>query len=509
MNINFRNAGASVAKKAAALGLSVLLVAPVVSADDFDGKDFGRQVENLIEAQSQKLFGVGKPLNESAPPTVGPYRTPSQKASDQVLLAKGLKVEYLTREAGNNADMLAFFPADNPTHLIYCVEGGRELLAPNKWNPSVQRVNLSTGVVETILRGLDRCDGIRTTPWDTVLATEETNDGSAYEILNPLATTEINTTGRGVCGAAATFNPATSNIVKRTALPCMAWEGLIVLPSGVVIGGDELRPGTSVGSGGGGPNSDGGAIFKFVPTTPRTTNGPINDLANSPLTGGTAHAMQVSCNGNNQQFGQGCEVGNAAWISVIAATARANANANGATGYYRPEDLEMDPKFKDPDNALAIRFCWTNTQSEGAGSFGEVMCAIDAAPLTAQPNGRTVLVYRFIEGDEDFNSFDNLAFQPKTGNLYVIEDHDNGDIFASQPDGADRDLKSDGCVKIFSVKDSSAEPTGFIFDPTGKVAYLSIQHSDDTNMPLVDGYPTDDILKITGFDVGGSGKKGK
>jgi hypothetical protein len=260
---------------------------------------------------------------------------------------------------------------------------------------SVQRVNLSTGLVETICADWIAATASGRRPGH-VLATEETNDGSAYEILNPLTTTEINTTGRGACGAAATFAPATSNIVKRTALPCMAWEGLVVLPSGVVIGGDELRPGTSVANGGNGPDSDGGAIFKFVPTTPRTANGPISDLANSPLTGGTAHAMQVSCNGNNQQFGQGCEVGNAAWISVIAATARANADANGATGYYRPEDLEMDPNFKDPDNALAIRFCWTNTQSEGAGSFGEVMCAIDAAPQRAS-NNRTVLVYRFIE----------------------------------------------------------------------------------------------------------------
>jgi hypothetical protein len=211
--------------------------------------------------------------------------------------------------------------------------------------------------------------------------------------------------------------------------------------------------------------------------------------------------MQVSCNGNNQQFGQGCEVGNAAWISVNATTARGDANKNGATGFYRPEDLEQDPNFNDPDNADAIRFCWTNTQSEDAGSFGEVLCAIDAEPLIAVATSRTVLVTRFVSGDEDSNSFDNLAFQPKTGNLYVIEDHDNGDIFACLRDGADRDIKSDGCVKILSVKDSSAEPTGFVFDPSGTTAYLSIQHSNDTNMPLVDGYPTDDIVKITGFKL--------
>jgi secreted PhoX family phosphatase len=129
------------------------------------------------------------------------------------------------------------------------------------------------------------------------------------------------------------------------------------------------------------------------------------------------------------------------------------------------------------------------------------MCAVDSAPLTASNTQRTVATNRFIEGDTDLNSVDNLAFQPVTGNLYVIEDHDNGDVWACLPDGQDRDIKSDGCVKILSVKDSSAEPTGYFFSPDGRTAYVSIQHSDDTNIPLFDGYPTDDVLKITGFKV--------
>ena len=161
----------------------------------------------------------------------------------------------------------------------------------------------------------------------------------------------------------------------------------------------------------------------------------------------------------------------------------------------------MDANFYNPENPQAIRFCWINTQSASAGSFGEVACGIDDSPDTASPTSRTVLVYRLIEGDEDMNQPDNLAFQPKTGNVFVIEDNDNGDIWACLPDGVDRDIKSDGCVKMLSVRDSSAEPTGFIFDPTGTVAYVSIQHSDDAGMPLIDGYPTDDVLKITGFKL--------
>ncbi len=211
--------------------------------------------------------------------------------------------------------------------------------------------------------------------------------------------------------------------------------------------------------------------------------------------------MQVSCVNNVQQYGQGCEIGNATWIGVNAATARADAASKGATGYYRPEDLHGDPMFKDVANPAAVRFCWTNTGNEDAQNFAEVVCAVDSEPQTADATKRPVVVNRFVEGDSDFNSFDNLAFQPRTGNLYVIEDHPNGDIFACLRDGTDWDIKSDGWVKILSVKDSSAEPTGFIFSADGKTAYVSIQHSDDTNVSNFDDYGTDDVLFITGFDT--------
>jgi secreted PhoX family phosphatase len=458
-------------------------------------------VEQLLKAQSEELFGVEKPLGASAPATVGAYRTPSQSAYNQVLVADGLKVQYLTRNAANSTDMMAFYPAHNPTHLITCIEGGRQFLIDSgtpgvydvgdRLNPSVQRINLQTGVVETILRGMSSCDGIRTTAWGTVLATEERTDGGAYEIFNPLGISEQTVIDR----TSGTVTD-TANIAKRTAMPIIAWEGIAVLPSGVVIAGDELRPGTPA-------NADGGAIFKYVPAMPRLVTGPIGNLSESPFTAGSVYAMQVSCVNNTQQYGQGCEIGNAAWVPVNATTARTNANTAGATGYYRPEDLHEDPMYKDELNPEAVRFCWTDTGNEDGNNYAEVMCGVDGAPLIASNTQRTVVVNRFVEGDNDFNSFDNLEFQPQTGNVYVIEDHDNGDIFACLPDGMDRDIKTDGCVKILSVKDSSAEPTGFLFDASGTTAYVSIQHSDDSNMPLVDGYRTDDVLKITGFKLHG------
>jgi Bacterial protein of unknown function (DUF839) len=483
---------------AVSLAMSPLASTQAMAFTGIDGLDFGTFVQRGLEQFSQVWFGVGKPLKESAPATTGNYRTPTQKASDQVLLAEGLKAEYVTRNAGNVADMFAFWPSDEtPTHLIFCIEGGREDLGTflpggliKKFNPAVQRIKLSDGSVETILRGTIACDGIRRTPWQTILATEEASDGGAYEIINPLNVTNQTITDRTL-GTIIDENglPSTS-IVKRTALPKMAWEGIGITPEGVVYAGDELRPGTPA-------NADGGAMFKFVPANPRTVNTPIGSLSESPLTAGNVYALQVSCQNTTQQFGQGCEIGNGAWINVSAANARTDANTAGATGYYRPEDLELDPE----SDGTGVRFCWANTGLEDGGNYGEVLCAVDSAPLVANPTQRTVVVNRFVEGDPDMNQPDNFAFQPKTGNHYVIEDHPNGDIFACLPDGADRDIKTDGCVKILSVKDTSAEPTGFKFTADGKTAYLSIQHSSDGLMQKFDDYPTDDIIKITGFKI--------
>ena len=436
-----------------------MLAAALVAAGPASAFDFGAHVENQLDAHSMQLFGVVEPLVGSAPATTGAYRTAEQKAGDQVLLAKGLKVEYLTRSVANSVDMFSFWPNDTaPTHLIACIEGGRAQLtgdadtsayAPgDKFNPSVQRIDLGTGAVETILRGMTACDGIRTTPWGTVLATEETETAARTRssTRSPSPTTRSRT-ARPARSWTRPARPSPACVAKRTALPVIAWEGLDITRDGVVYAGDEERPGTTADGGGSTNDRDGGAIYKFVPATP-WNGAPVTSLGQSPLVAGAVYAWQASCQAKTSssfpQYGQGCEIGQGAWVQVAGANARVDAHNKGATGFYRPEDGHFDPLYA----GAGIRFCWTNTGNEGAMNYGEVVCMVDTKPMgtgtkVATKNGFTYLAdsaetrgyavaaaNRFVEGDADFNSVDNLAFQPLTGIMYVIEDHENGDIFA-------------------------------------------------------------------------------
>jgi hypothetical protein len=465
-------------------------------------------------------FGVEAPLVR--PAEASDYKPRSEaQAGQRLLLAPGLDADFVTRRLASPADMMALYPNDTaPTHLIVCIEQPRNGVTPDGnsgLNAGIQRVELASGKIETILHGTDHCDGIRVTPWGTVLASEETRDGRAYEVMAPLITTGhwIADRDSGDIRSAVDSEEPSVRVVQHRNLPVIAWEGLTLLPSGVLYAGDELRPGEE------GRDRDGGAIYKFLPARPRQTAKPIERLNQSPLMHGSSYALTVSCwesaSKSFPQYGQGCEVGDAAWVQIDPSKARADASARHATGYYRPEDLHRDPDYA----GQGVRFCWANTGREEAGHYGEVMCAVDHTPLPAKPTIKidaqtglgyladgdaytVVRVNRFVEGDPRFNSFDNLAFQPHTGNLYILEDHGYGEIIACLPDGEDRDLRSDGCIGIASVVDPEAEPSGLLFDASGQTAYLVLQHGEQASELLdfdtnpTDG-TTDDLIRITGF----------
>ena len=475
--------------------LSLLSLAAVVGlatsaaagGDDFDRKlDFGTFRDQQLRAHSNQLFGFHRPLRESSTESVDQGTAEADPAS-LATVAHGLDVRVASSNAdlGSNIDMIALWPNDaHPTHLIVCNEVDDITL------PGVQRVRLSDGSVETILRGTIACDPVRRTAWGTILVGEENGStGQVIEIIRPLETTEVffdRVTGIASGGTGA------ANVVSRRALGRLSFEGLALYPNGVLYYGDEQRPGTG---------TPGGAYFKFIPTTP-WTGGPISSLAQSPLASGKVYGLRLGKRSGNTDYGQGSNTGMGTWVPIpapgdpaVGQNLRAQAAALKLTGFYRPEDLEVDPM------ALAagrVRFCGNNTGNENEDhNWGEAVCFTDGTLAEATANTAIPEGQFFVMGTSELAMPDNMAFQPRRGFWVLHEDGAgpdvgrNNDLWACLEDGADDDTLSDGCVRVASLNDLNAEWTGGIFDAAGRNFYVSVQHN-------VTGHGV--ILRITGWD---------
>ncbi|HZX49023.1 MAG TPA: hypothetical protein VFF47_07390, partial [Nitrospirota bacterium] len=288
--------------------LLVGIVSPVIAENGHES-DAGSRFENYLEHHSNHVFGgIKRPLQQSAADLV--FTGPGDQA---VVAAEGLRVELISGGMIAPADMMVLLPnAEYPTHAIACVENFNGM--PGQ--PSVQRVNLTTGTVEVVLRGMRACDPVKHTPWGTVLVAEESGaDGRAYEILDPMNTIEANVIDR------ATGMTDSPSVAQRPALGSRSWEGIVVLPDGTVYMGDELRPSSG---------TPGGTIYKFVPTTPWIPGAlPVSDLSQSPLVSGEVYALRLGARSGGTDYGQGSELGLGKWI--LTDGTRADAAAKKAT----------------------------------------------------------------------------------------------------------------------------------------------------------------------------------
>ncbi|HET8706691.1 MAG TPA: hypothetical protein VFM46_10350, partial [Pseudomonadales bacterium] len=344
----------------------LLLVTAISAAVSAHAADFGQKVEALAKAQAMSLFGTVGTLSASSTAQL----TAAQINADPkslLTVAPGLSVKVVSADAslGANIDQMVLWPNDtNPTHIIACNEMSSGQVA-------VQRINMATGVPENIISsGLTSCDPVRATPWGTILVGEEAGtNGRLFEILDPLTTTNVTITGSGT----STVSSDNSRVRYLPAVGQLSFEGLALYPNGVLYYSDEQRPGSGTA---------GGSIFKFIPNTLWTAGSPaITSLDNSPLSAGRIFGFRVGRNSNNTDFGQGNEYGRGVWVEVTGTAPvnlRATAVANKLTGYYRPEDMDIDLKALAAGN---VRFCGTDTgqdipssTSNGDNAWGEVYC---------------------------------------------------------------------------------------------------------------------------------------
>ena len=463
-----------------------LLVGVASGAGAWSGFDFGVWRDLELRAGSRLLFGIGKPLKESSTETVD---AATAEADPRVLatLAKGLRASVVTTaaNAGANLDMIALWPnSAHPTHLIACNETAEAT------EPGVQRIRLSDGQVETILFGTLDCDPVRRTPWGTIIVGEEDGtDGQILEIIHPLETTDVafdHSTGAASGGTGA------ANVVSRRALGRLSFEGIALYPNGVMYYGDENRPGTGTA---------GGAYFKFIPTTP-WAGGDIADLSQSPLTSGAIYGLRLGKRGGNTDYGQGSNTGLGTWVAIppaadpsVGQNLRAQAASLRLNGYYRPEDLDIDLEALGRGD---VRFCGNNTGNEDADrNWGEAICITDGTVSAATANTAVPELQYLVIGTPELAMMDNMAYQPGRGNWILHEDGTgpdvgrNNDLWSCLDDGKDDDSLSDGCVRVATLNDLTAEWTGGVFDASGRNFYVSVQHN-------VTGHGV--ILRISGWN---------
>ncbi len=306
-------------------------------------------------------------------------------------------------------------------------------------NGAVAVTDLKTGETRVIAQRADwnRLDGIRWTPWGSLLVTEETTGGKVFELFF------------------AKNDPTTvERIEERTELGALRHEGIDVTADGSVIVIDELN---------------GGSIFKFVPSV------------RGDLSTGQLHALKLTgLSDAAQKWNQSTfteKVGAFEWVALDQAQVRIDADAAadevGATEFGRPEDVEV----------IGQTLYVANTSEER-------VVAIDLNKLTVSSfveAGVNVPVEDKAAGVSGFNNPDNLAEGPD-GALWITEDNSFSDIFR-----AGKDLNHDGAsdnVELFaSLKDEGAETTGIYFGKNPKELFATVQHPDKD---LADG-----IWKIT------------
>jgi secreted PhoX family phosphatase len=464
---------------------AVGLVAVAPAAGAWEGFDFGTWRDRQLAAGSELLFGVRRPLRHSSTESVD-QATAEADPGSLARVAEGLRVQVATSQAnaGANIDQMALWPNDfHPSHLIVCNE------TDDASQPGVQRIRLADGSVDTILSGTVACDPVRRTPWGTILVGEEAgSSGQLIEIIRPLETTNVvfdRVTGTASGGTGA------GNVASRRALGRLSYEGIALYPNGVLYYGDENRPAAG---------TPGGAYFKFIPTTP-WPGGAISDLGQSPLVSGTIYGLRLGKRSGNTDYGQGTNTGLGTWLPIPPAAdpsegqnLRAQAAALKLTGYYRPEDLDVDLRA---GAAGRVRFCGNNTGNEADDhNWGEAVCITDGTLADATANLATPELQLFVVGTPELAMMDNMALQPGRGNWILHEDGDgpavgrNNDLWACLEDGMDDDALSDGCVRVATLNDLNAEWTGGVFDATGRNFYVSVQHN-------VTGHGV--ILKITGW----------
>lgn len=289
----------------------------------------------------------------------------------------------------------------------------------------------------------ERLDGIVWTPWKTILTAEETDIAKLRDPEVPQA----------VAGLVYEIDPKTGKAVPRPAVGSRSHEGLRFDSKGNLYGISETnRQANSKYQEG-----PGGFIYKFVPDK------------KGDLSSGQLYALKITKDAGDR-------TGGAEWIPLdreaVKVDSDAAAAAAGATGYDRPEDVEI-------------------ATSTGGGPAYIMYVAITGEDrvlgIDLMNYKNQAYVYDFVKAGMnapagDFDSPDNLALD-KAGNLFITEDPGGkypaktkgDDIWTAMYQGG-KHKPAESVQRFASLTDCDAEPTGVYFSLDGKTLYVNVQH---------------------------------
>jgi len=353
----------------------------------------------------------------------------------------------------------------------------------------VQRVDLwdnnySTRTVTIVApgtQGFVAGDASRWTPWGSYLTGEESwgtgsTKGRLFELTN--ATTAAANGG---------------NFVSRNVLPRVSHEGLAFDAAKSLYFVDELN---------------GGSIYKYVSANPNATTG------DQYFDKGQTFVLKVGAGGQFEGTNSNTAnlTGAATWVAITTATGTANAatfsamvnlgggnfaldgrqaaDLVGATGYNRPEDMEI----QTVGGQERIYFTTTDSDSDSTGGNGSsrvywLNTATASVSLFADQNTIDLATGQAVGGA--LRSADNLAIDAD-GNIYIIEDRNGGvdnDIWFAKDINKDGDLldAGEGIGRWASNGTQGSEFTGLFFSLTDpNKAYVNIQHPSSGNDRLIE-----------------------
>jgi len=287
------------------------------------------------------------------------------------------------------------------------------------------------------------------TPWGTLLVAEETNASSKPDPDYPSAK----------AGLVYELIPSASDpsvldrIIARPAIGSKSHEGMRFDKQGNLYSISERNP---------------GYIFKFTPDK------------KGDLSSGQLYVLKITSP-------TGDRTGEAEWIPLdrdaVKIDASAAADAVGATGYNRPEDVELATSSGNTHGSPNTLFVAVTGL---AAPVDNRILAIDLREPAGGSSHSTAFVYDYVKvglnTSSDFSMPDNLALDP-AGNLYIAEDP--GGSFATKRIGDDIWVARPGngphsaavSVERFgSLTDCDAEPTGIYWEMGGDRLFVNVQH---------------------------------